>query len=220
MEALKKRTSYSQREEKANVLTHGAGLLASVLALVFLVRRAVVYGTALHIFSAAVFGAAMILLYTASTLYHGTEEPARRNRLQVFDHASIYILIAGSYTPFTLITLQGTTGNVLFAIIWGLAVCGVVLKLFFTGRFEVVLTLMYILLGWIIVVALKPLFANLALEGVILLFAGGISYTLGAVIYGIKRIRGNHAIFHLLSSSARCAIFCPSIFTFCLHNIF
>ncbi|MBN2781122.1 MAG: hemolysin III family protein [Candidatus Marinimicrobia bacterium] len=194
---MKKRTSYSRREEKVNVLTHGMGLLASVLALVLLVRRAVLYGTALHLFSAAVFGTAMILLYAASTLYHGTEEPRRRNRLQVFDHASIYILIAGSYTPFTLISLQGTTGTVLFGVIWGLAVCGVILKLFFTGRFEVVLTLMYILLGWIIVVALKPLFANLELEGVILLFAGGISYTLGAVIYGIKRIRGNHAIFHL-----------------------
>lgn len=196
MNAIKKRTFYSPREEKVNVLSHGAGLLGSILALILMLRRAILFGSTVHIISAMVFGLALILLYTASTLYHGAEDAKRRNRLRVFDHASIYILIAGSYTPFTLITLQGTTGWLLFGIIWFLAFCGVIIKLFLTGRYEILLTIMYIALGWIIVFALKPLFANLALKGVILLFAGGISYTLGAIVYGIKKIRGNHAIFH------------------------
>ncbi len=193
---LKKRTTYSDREEKINVYSHLSGIIASIFALVLLLLRTIPGGEAVRIISALVFGLSLILLYTASTLYHGSKDPKHRNRLQVFDHASIYVLIAGSYTPFMLITLEGRIGWTLLAVIWGLAICGVVIKLFFTGRFNLVLTIMYILLGWIVVVALKPLIANLAIEGVILLFAGGVSYTLGAVIYGIKKIPGNHAIFH------------------------
>ena len=193
---LKKRTTYSDREEKINVYSHLSGIIASIFALVLLLLRTIPGGEAVRIISALVFGLSLILLYTASTLYHGSKDPKHRNRLQVFDHASIYVLIAGSYTPFMLITLEGRIGWTLLAVIWGLAICGVVIKLFFTGRFNLVLTIMYILLGWIVVVALKPLLANLAIEGVILLFAGGVSYTLGAVIYGIKKIPGNHAIFH------------------------
>ena len=193
---VKKRTTYSDREEKINIYSHLSGIIASIFALVLLLLRTIPGGEAVRIISALVFGLSLILLYTASTLYHGSKDPKHRNRLQVFDHASIYVLIAGSYTPFMLITLEGRIGWTLLAVIWGLAICGVVIKLFFTGRFNLVLTIMYILLGWIVVVALKPLLANLAIEGVILLFAGGVSYTLGAVIYGIKKIPGNHAIFH------------------------
>jgi len=145
-----------------------------------------------------VFGLSMILLYTSSTLYHSAKDITTRGKLQVFDHASIYVLIAGTYTPFTLIVLPGNLGWIMFGIIWTLALGGVIIKLFFTGRFDILLTIMYVLLGWIVVVVLKPLIANLAIEGVILLFAGGIAYTLGAVIYAIKKVPGNHAIFHFL----------------------
>ncbi len=188
---------YSAPEEKINVVSHAIGILAGIVALVLLLARTLPGGETIRIISALIFGFSLILLYTASTLYHGSKDSKHRNRLQVFDHASIYILIAGSYTPFMLITLEGRIGRILLVVIWGLAICGVVIKLFFTGRFNLVLTIMYILLGWIVVLVLKPLIANLAINGVILLFAGGISYTLGAVIYGIKKIPGNHAIFHL-----------------------
>jgi hemolysin III len=187
---------YSAIEEKVNIITHASGLFLSVVALVLLILRALRYGDTLHVITFTVFGLSMILLYTASTLYHSTKDITTRGKLQVFDHASIYVLIAGTYTPFTLIVLPENLGWIMFGIIWTLALGGVIIKLFFTGRFDVVLTIMYVLLGWIVVVALKPLIANLAIEGVILLFAGGIAYTLGAVIYAIKKIPANHAIFH------------------------
>lgn len=189
---------YSQIEEKINVISHGIGIILSVIALFFMLLKAIKYGSALEIITVSVFGLSLILLYTASTLYHHSTNITVRTKLQVFDHASIYILIAGSYTPFTLLVLPGTLGWSMFAIIWTLAIAGVVIKLFFTGRFDIVLTIMYVLLGWIVLVALKPLCENLAIQGVALLFAGGISYTLGAVIYAIKKIPGNHAIFHFL----------------------
>jgi len=188
---------YSVLEEKINIITHASGLGLSLVALVLLIMRALRFGDTLHLITFTVFGLSMILLYTASTLYHSAKDMSIRGKLQVFDHASIYVLIAGTYTPFTLIVLPGDLGWIMFAIIWSLALGGVIIKLFFTGRFDIVLTIMYVLLGWIVVVALKPLIANLAIEGVILLFAGGIAYTLGAVIYAIKKIPGNHAIFHL-----------------------
>ena len=188
---------YSALEEKINVLSHATGIALSIVALILMLIRTIKYGEMLHIISYSVFGFSLILLFTASTLYHNAKDVAVRAKLQIFDHASIYILIAGSYTPFTLVVLSGTLGWILFGVIWILALGGIVLKLFFTGRFNLVLTIMYILLGWIVVLVLKPLIANLAINGVILLFAGGISYTLGAVIYGIKKIPGNHAIFHL-----------------------
>jgi hemolysin III len=188
---------YSALEEKINVVSHAIGIVLSIIALILMLIKTITYGEMIHIISFSVFGLSLILLYTASTLYHSAKDMTRRAKLQVFDHASIYILIAGSYTPFTLVVLQGTLGWIFFAVIWFLALGGIVLKLFFTGRFDIMLTIMYVLLGWIIVVALKTLFANLAIEGVILLFAGGVSYTLGAVIYGIKKIPGNHAIFHI-----------------------
>ena len=189
---------YSPLEEKINIITHASGLGLSVIALILLLLKALRYGDLLHIITFSVFGLSLILLYTASTLYHSAKDMTLRAKLQVFDHASIYVLIAGTYTPFTLIVLPGTLGWVMFAIIWGLALGGVVIKLFFTGRFDLLLTIMYVLLGWIVVLVLKPLIANLAIEGVILLFAGGIAYTVGAVIYAIKKIPGNHAIFHVL----------------------
>ena len=168
-----------------------------MVAIVLLVTRASSYGNAWHIASAAIFGASLITLYAASTAYHSATKAELRARLRIIDHATIYILIAGTYTPFTLITLNGTVGWMIFAFSWGMAISGIILKLFFTGRFNLVSTLMYVFMGWIIIFAVKPLIANLSTEGLIWLVAGGLSYTIGAIIYSIKKVPFNHAIFHL-----------------------
>ncbi len=196
MRQKKKITVYTPAEERLNVISHGAGLLFSAAAFVLLMLRAFQFGGPREQIASAVFGLCLILLYSASTIYHGAAKGPRKEKLQVVDHAAIYFLIAGTYTPYTMITLQGRTGWAFFAVIWALALCGVTLKLFFTGKYEIILTLMYILMGWIIIFALGPLRENLAPAGVILLFAGGIAYTLGAVVYGIKAVKYNHAVFH------------------------
>lgn len=188
---------YSPLEERINILSHAFGLLFSVIALVLLVLRASPYGNILYVVSFTIFGVSLISLYAASTFYHSTRTPSLRARLRIVDHATIYILIAGTYTPFALITLNGPVGWTIFTISWGMAVSGIVLKLFFTGRYELLSTLMYIFMGWIVVFVLKPLINNLPMAGLSWLVAGGLSYTFGAIIYSIKRIGFNHSIFHL-----------------------
>lgn len=188
---------YSPLEEKINITSHAAGLLLSLAACALMVLRASQYGNALHIVSVIIFGAGLVALYAASTVYHSATRPETRARMRIIDHATIYLLIAGTYTPFTLITLKGTVGWIIFAVSWTLAAIGVYLKIHFTGRFEVLSTLMYVFMGWIIIFAVKPLLASLPLDGLYWLVAGGLSYTLGAVIYSIKAIPLNHATFHL-----------------------
>lgn len=190
-------TVYPILEEKINVLTHAIGFLLSVVALVLLVVKSSINGTIWHIVSFSIYGASLIILYAASTLFHNAKNLKIRKRLNIFDHASIYILIAGTYTPFTLVTLNGTIGWVLFGITWGIALTGVVLKLFFTGKYDKISTIAYVLMGWIIVFAFKPLLNNLPFEGVVWLVLGGIAYTIGAFLYSIKRLSFNHAIFHV-----------------------
>jgi len=188
---------YSVREERLNIATHAVGLALSLAALPLLIIRASTYGSAVHVVSFSIFGASLVILYAASTMYHSAQKISLRKRLNIFDHASIYVLIAGSYTPFTLVTLQGTTGWVIFGISWGLALTGIILKLFFTGKYDILSTIMYVLMGWVIVFAIKPLINNLSSEGLIWLFAGGMSYTVGAIIYSVHQIKFNHAIFHI-----------------------
>ena len=188
---------YSPLEERINIFSHAIGLLLSMVAVVLLVTRASSYGNAWHILSVTIFGASLIALYAASTTYHSATRAELRARLRVIDHATIYILIAGTYTPFTLITLNGATGWTIFAVSWGMAISGITLKLFFTGRFNLVSTLMYVFMGWIIIFAVKPLIAGLPTAGLYWLVAGGLSYTIGAIIYSIKKVPLNHAIFHL-----------------------
>ena len=144
-----------------------------------------------------IYGLSLLILYSASTFYHAAKNPKARRRLNIFDHAAIYILIAGTYTPFTIITLEGSTGWIIFGLTWIFALIGVVLKLFFTGRFDKLSTIMYVLMGWQVVFAINPLLENLATEGLQLLFAGGIFYTIGAILYSIKKIPYNHVIFHV-----------------------
>ena len=187
-----------------NILSHALGLILSVIGLVLLVVKAASLGTTLHVVSFAIFGASLVTLYAASTIYHSTKDPTRRTRLRTVDHTAIYVLIAGSYTPFTLVVLNGTVGWTLFGVSWGMAVTGIVLKLFFTGRFNILSTSMYVFMGWVIIFAIKPLMAAMSEEGIFWLFAGGIAYTVGAVSYSIKKIPFGHALFHffVLAGSA------------------
>lgn len=189
--------SYSPAEENINIITHAVGFIFSIAALVLLVTRASLHGNIWHVASFSIFGSSLLILYAASTVYHSAKTPETRNRFKILDHASIYVLIAGTYTPYTLITLNGATGWVIFGISWAMALTGIVLKLFFTGRYNLLSTIMYISMGWVIVFAIKPLIHHLPLKGIFWLFAGGISYTMGAILYSIDKIKFNHAIFHV-----------------------
>lgn len=190
-------TYYAFKEEILNVISHGLGLVLSIAGLALLVTFASLYGTVWHIVSFSIFGSSLVILYLASTIYHASKSKALRRRLNVFDHAAIYILIAGTYTPFCLVPLNGTMGWVLFGITWGLAVIGVTLKIFFTGRFHRISTASYVLMGWVAVIAAKQLFETLEAGGLVFLVLGGLSYTIGAVFYMIDRLPYNHAVFHV-----------------------
>ena len=188
---------YSPKEEAINVYSHALGFLLSVPAFVALIVKAAGTGEWMRIVSFVIYGASMIILYAASTVYHRQQDPVKRKYFRVFDHAAIYVLIAGSYTPFALVTLHGKLGWWLFAAVWSFALVGVVLKIFFTGRYSLLSTLMYIFMGWMAVFVIKPLMAHLAPDGLFWLATGGITYTVGAILYSIKKIPFNHAIFHI-----------------------
>lgn len=188
---------YNPLEEKINVITHAVGIVISIAALVLLVMFASFYGNVWHIVSFSIYGASLIALYTASTIYHSIQDPKWRYRFNIVDHSAIYILIAGTYTPFALVTLNGTVGWVLFGVTWGIAAIGIIFKIFFTGRFDIISTIAYVAMGWIVIFAINPLMDNLPINGIFWLFLGGIFYTIGAIIYAINRIKFNHAIFHV-----------------------
>tara|TARA_R110001632_G_scaffold8386_2_gene33116 strand:- start:12377 stop:13018 length:642 start_codon:yes stop_codon:yes gene_type:complete len=188
---------YSSREERLNVLTHAFGLLLSVIALPFLLMKSFNYDGVWKPLSLVIYGLSLIILYSASTFYHAAKDATRRRKLNIFDHAAIYILIAGTYTPYTIIVLDGTLGWVIFGLTWIFAFIGVILKLFYTGKFDKLSTVMYVLMGWQIVFAIKPLLDSFSSEGLQLLFAGGVFYTIGALLYSIKKLQYNHAIFHV-----------------------
>jgi len=187
---------YTPREERANMLTHGAGVIASAAGTVVLVVLAARAGVT-AVVAVSVFGGSLILLYTASTLYHATRTQATKVRLKVLDHCAIYVLIAGTYTPFSLVGLKGAWGWSLFGIIWGLAAAGVVFKLFWTGRFPRVSTGLYITMGWLIVIAAVPTIRALTPLTLAWLFAGGVAYTSGTYFYHNRRIPYAHAIWHV-----------------------
>lgn len=187
---------YSSREEYLNVITHGAGLVFSVLGLFLLIFKALELESTKILLSFVIFGASLILLYAASTLYHSTKNLRKRFLFKIFDHIAIFILIAGTYTPFALVTLRGSTGWVILGVVWTIALLGTILKLFFTGRFKLLSTLLYVSMGWVIVFAIEPLTENLSMEGLQWLLGGGLAYTIGAVLYSISKINYNHAIFH------------------------
>jgi hemolysin III len=188
---------YTVREEIAHAITHGVGAALGVAGLVALVVAAAKHGDAWHVTSAAVYGATLVLLYTASTLYHSLPGERARRWLQKFDHAAIFLLIAGTYTPFTLVTLRGPWGWSLFGVIWGLALTGVVFKFLFAGRRDGLSTLLYVAMGWLVLIALKPLVAALPGGGLGWLVGGGVCYTVGALFYLWHRLPYHHAVWHL-----------------------
>ncbi len=191
-------TGQTHREEMANSLTHGAGALLSAVGLAFLVVLASLSGTAWHIVSFSLYGVSLLLLYTFSTFYHLARNPRAKHILRILDHSSIYLLIAGSYTPFMLVPLRGPWGWSLFGAVWGLAVAGIVFQVFFVHRFRVLATLVYVLMGWMALAALRPLLQHLPPAGIWWMVAGGICYTGGVFFYLWKRLPFHHAIWHLM----------------------
>ena len=188
---------YSRTEELLNVLTHGFGFFLSIAALSLLVVFASLKGNAWHIVSFSIYGASLVVLYFASTIFHLSRRIKLRRYLNIFDHASIYLLIAGTYTPFMLVTLRGPWGWSLFGVVWGLAIAGIILKLFFTGRYNTFSTVLYVVLGWVALIAINPLIDSLSFAGLMWLLAGGLCYTIGAVFFLLNRLSFNHAIFHV-----------------------
>lgn len=187
---------YSLPEEIASSVTHGIGVLLALGALSVMVVYAALRGTAWHVVSCSVYGTTLVMLFAASTLYHSLPWPRAKAVMKVIDHSAIYLLIAGTYTPFLLVPLRGPWGWSLFGVIWGLALLGVMFKVFFAGRFKLFSTLVYVGMGWIVVVAIRPLCQNLPAGGLWWLVAGGILYTAGTIFYLGRRIPFNHAIWH------------------------
>ena len=185
------------RDEIASALTHGFGAAAALAGGAVLITLAAMRGDGWQLGAAIVFGVSLLLLYLASTLYHAIRHPVAKGRLKVFDHCAIYLLIAGTYTPFTLIGLRGPWGWSLFAAIWTLALAGVVFKLFYTGRFRRLSTLVYVAMGWLVLVAIKPVMATLDGWTFGWLVAGGVFYTLGTFFYHRESLPYSHAIWHL-----------------------
>lgn len=188
--------SYSTIEEIWHAITHGFGLLLSVSALTMLAVFAAQSGDSIKIASALVFGISLVLMYGASTLYHAILDPQIKTILRQIDHCAIYILIAGTYTPITLLGLKGTVGWVLFGLSWGVALFGIILKISYPGRFSKFSLFLYALLGWMVVFAIKPLLSNLDFLTLSLLLSGGLTYTFGILFYIWDGLYLNHAIWH------------------------
>lgn len=188
---------YTRKEEVVNAITHGIGVLFSVIALVWLVVAASESGTVWHVVSFTIYGVTMLLLYLSSTLVHSFPEGKAKDIFEICDHASIYLFIAGSYTPFLFLVIKGVLGWTLFGIVWGIALVGVIFKLFFTKKFLYLSTVLYIAMGWLMVFAWKPLVAGLLLEGIVLLVVGGILYTVGTVFYVWRGFPFHHAVWHV-----------------------
>ncbi|WP_301108383.1 hemolysin III family protein [Sporosarcina sp.] len=184
------------KEERLNAITHAIGFLLSIPALVYLILAGVNHGSAIAIVSFTIFGVSMLLLFLMSTLLHSM--PIKVKEIfAILDHSSIYVLIAGTYTPFMLVTLKGALGWTLFGIIWGLTLLGILFKIFFINRFEKASLALYIIMGWLIIIAIKPLYEQLPAAGFWLLVIGGIFYTFGSIFFAWRRLPYNHAIWHL-----------------------
>ena len=184
-------------EERASALTHGVGALAALAGGAVLVALASLHGDGWQLAAAIVFSISLLLLYSASTLYHAVQQPRAKSALKVLDHCAIYLLIAGTYTPFTLVALRGDVGRNLFVAIWSLAAAGIAFKLFFTGRFKLLSTVVYVAMGWLVLVAIHPVMQALDAWTFGWLLAGGAFYTLGTVFYHRPSMRYSHAVWHL-----------------------
>jgi hemolysin III len=188
--------TYSVREEIAHSVIHGLGVALSIAGLIALVLTARRTGDAWDVVASAVYGFTLVLLYLTSTLYHGIPHPGAKRVLRVLDHSAIYLLIAGTYTPLTLVSLRGPWGWTLFGLVWGLAILGITLKVAAMGRFRRLSLVLYLCMGWLVVIALGPLTAAVARGGLVLLVLGGIAYTSGVLFYVWRRLPYHHAVWH------------------------
>ncbi|WP_322406492.1 hemolysin III family protein [Idiomarina sp. PL1-037] len=189
--------AYTVKEEVAHALTHGVGAVLSIAALIVMLVWTAAYGDAWHVVASSIYGASLILLYTASTLYHAFPWPRMKAVFQQLDHAAIYILIAGTYTPFALINLRGGWGWTLLGVAWGIALLGVILELGMKRRIKWLSLSLYLGMGWMALIAIKPMLDNVDSGGLMLLVAGGLAYTLGVIFYVWKSLPYHHAIWHL-----------------------
>lgn len=187
---------YTIREEIAHTITHGISAVISLIGLIVLVALAVTAGDVWRIISFSIYGTTLVLLFSASTLYHGIQQPRLKRIFQICDHAAIFLVIAGTYTPFLLVSLRGRLGWTLMAVVWGIALLGVAFKILFIHRFQRLSVLVYVLMGWLSVVAINELLASVPATGLIWLAVGGAAYTIGIIFLAWKRIPYNHTIWH------------------------
>lgn len=188
---------YSVGEEIAHAITHGIGIALSIAGLAILVAFSALYGNAWHITSSSIYGATLILCYTASTLYHSIPLPRAKRILQQIDHATIFLLIAGTYTPFALVNMREGWGWWLFGTVWSIAILGMIFELFTRQRYKKVSLGLYLGLGWLALVAIKPMLESVGAGGLTLLIVGGLFYSLGVIFYVWERLAYNHAVWHL-----------------------
>lgn len=189
--------TYTLGEDLANAISHGIGACLSVAALVLCVVQAARHGTAAGVVGASVYGATLIVLYTMSTLYHAITNQSARKVLRVFDHVSIYLLIAGTYTPITLVTIRGAVGWVIFGVVWGMAVLGIVLNSVSIEKFKKFSIVSYIMIGWAVIIGMRQVIENMPKNGLVFLVIGGVLYTVGIIFYALKKVKYMHSVWHL-----------------------
>ncbi|WP_067841952.1 PAQR family membrane homeostasis protein TrhA [Amphibacillus sediminis] len=194
---MKKEHHFTLGEEIANAITHGIGILLSIAGLVLLIVFASLQGSAWHVISFTIFGITMVFLYTSSTLLHSLPPGKAKHVFEILDHSSIYFFIAGSYTPFLLIVVRGSLGWTLFGVVWAIAIGGTIFKVFFVKRFIIFSTVLYVVMGWLIVFSWDTLTSAIAKEGIVLLAVGGMLYTLGTIFYVWRGFKFHHMIWHL-----------------------
>ncbi|WP_372808229.1 hemolysin III family protein [Pontiella sp.] len=194
---MAEKKTYGSGEELAHAITHGIGILIGIAVLVLLVVFSAMRKSAWEVVSCAVYGTTFILLYLGSTLYHAATHPRAKAVLKIIDHSAIYLLIAGTYTPYALAPLRGALGWSIFGCIWGAAIVGIFFKAFFIGRYKAVSLISYLFMGWFCAIAIKPLFRELTTAGFVFLAAGGLCYSVGAIFYGWKSLKWSHTVWHL-----------------------
>jgi len=200
-------------DEWANCLTHALGFCLSIAGLLALLADPVQNGDSWKIMVFGIYGASLILLYAVSTLYHAATRPKAKRILRLIDHCAIYLLIAGSYTPFTMLVLEGVWGKAIFSAVWGLAILGIILKTRFKYRFKILSTALYLLMGWLIMIAAEPMMNSFPSDGLLLLFVGGVFYTGGVVFYAMDKRPFFHAVWHLfVLSGSVCHYFAVMLF--------
>ena len=200
--------SFYHRQELANGITHGFGMLFGIIAIPVLMALAASGGNVAGLVGVGIYGFSFLMVFTASTIYHSVHQPNIKRVLNIIDHISIYFLIAGTYTPFILTGMLDATGIALLSTLWGIAFLGVIFKIFFIGRFNIVSTLLYVAMGWALLFVAKPFFASLSTSSLVLVVTGGLLYTIGVIFYLWERLPYNHAIWHIFVLSAGICHYC------------